>query len=156
MGSYSWGPMAGSNPRPQLSRATIIPPYPIPLTERLMTPYRTDLLPFLLDLLDFMIEQIQLARSESDRVALVIAIGAIPIIRGRLPENKQAAAIFKAVFDSSITDDEFSVSDWDHIAKGQDKEFHEFADRLNQSCHIAKMRFQKIEPWQDIGHSEVG
>jgi hypothetical protein len=72
-----------------------------------MSQYLTDLLSFLLDCVDFIIEQVTLARSsslESERVAAIdAAMGVIPVIRARLAENEHMAVMFELSFETFIS-----------------------------------------------------
>jgi hypothetical protein len=64
------------------------------------TPRRTELAPFLLDLLDFMEEKIQeaLADEASQAGAISEAAGALPLLRDRLREDDAMKAQFILVF----------------------------------------------------------
>lgn len=57
------------------------------------TGYRTDLIPYLLDLMDFIEEKITEAQDEpaSRRAGLVEAAGVLPVIKDRLHREDQAA-----------------------------------------------------------------
>jgi hypothetical protein len=68
------------------------------------TTRRTELVPFLLDLLDFMEEKIReaLADEASQAGAVSEAAGAIPLLRDRSREDDNTTAGFMLLFDEAI------------------------------------------------------
>ncbi len=68
------------------------------------TTRRSELAPFLLDLLDFMEEKIQeaVANEVSQAGAIAEAAGALPLLRDRLREDETRKAQFMLVFDEYL------------------------------------------------------
>lgn len=69
-----------------------------------MTPRRTELADFVLDLLDFMEEKFRESLAdENSRIAAVgEAAGAVPVLRDRLRENELVQAKFMLIFDNEL------------------------------------------------------
>jgi hypothetical protein len=67
---------------------------------------RTELAPFLLDLLDFMEEKIREAVTDeaSQAGAVSEAAGAVPLLRDRLREDETKQAQFMLVFDAQLSE----------------------------------------------------
>jgi hypothetical protein len=100
-----------------------------------MTEYRTETRASLLDLLDFISEQMKCARHPSDRAAAVDAArGAVPYLKDRL-RGTDYDAQFKLLFGDLMFVGQWSEN-W--IAKDSDAEFATFADDLEERLRSAK------------------
>lgn len=96
-----------------------------------MPHYRTDLRPWLQDAVEFIIEQIELARASSaDQFASVVtAQDIIPYLRSRLREDKVLAANFALVLGVFI-DPDHGKRVWMEMAKEPSEKFATSADDL--------------------------
>jgi len=107
---------------------------------------RAELLPFLFDCLDTITEQLQLARSPSDRMAAIeVASGAVLVLLYRLSENGNEYV--RAMFALSFKEFMFSPScrdDWMNVANGPSAEFQAFLDNLIERCRDAKAAFEQL------------
>jgi hypothetical protein len=93
--------------------------------------------------LDFIIEQVTLARSLADRVAAIdAASGVVPLIRCRLREDEQLFATFALLFQGLMFYPCWQES-WIDIAKGPPPEFEAFANDLIERCKVAKDLFEQ-------------
>jgi hypothetical protein len=95
------------------------------------TTRRTERVPFLLDLLDFMEEKIREAMAdETSRVAAVSeAAGAVPLLRDRSREDDNTTAGFLLVFDEGIYGRD-AANWWTALGRMKRPEFEEQAARL--------------------------
>jgi uncharacterized protein (DUF2267 family) len=92
---------------------------------------RTNIHDFLLDLLDFIEEQIVQAKSNSEdqHAAIDAARGVVPLIRDRLKEDDHLNAVFMLVFHQQI--EERSCRDWwEKFASCTPEEFPIAANKL--------------------------
>jgi hypothetical protein len=104
-----------------------------------------DLLPFLLDILDFVIEQIELARSDADRAAaLDAASGAVPLLNSRAWENQSVGAVIAL---SPLEPWLFSPhwqENWINLAKEPSDQFAKSADALIERLRVVQAAMQNI------------
>ena len=110
---------------------------------RIVNKRRCDLLPFLLDVLDFMIEQIDLARSDFDRAtALDAASGAIPLLKSRLRENPSIGAKLALSPLEIWTLSPHWQDNWSNLAKEPSDQFSKSADALIENVRVVKVAIQ--------------
>ncbi len=115
---------------------------------------RCDLLSFLFDVLDFMAEQIEQAKSDSDRVAaLDAASGAVPMFKQRLTENKYIAAPAILLLDQWMFVGHWREN-WDALAKESAEQFAKSADDLISRIDTAKSAMQTAASMQNEVDSE--
>ena len=89
-----------------------------------------DLRPWLLDSLDFMIEQLKSAKSPEDQFAGTdAAMGLIPFLRRRLKEDENLSAQFALAFRILIDADHYK-SVWTAKANLAPDDFSKWADEL--------------------------
>jgi thioredoxin-like negative regulator of GroEL len=90
----------------------------------------TDLRSWLQDALDFMIEQLGLAKSPADQFAAVDTVrGIIPFMRSRLAENQEIAANFILLLRMLIEEDHWKQA-WEDLAKEPSDVFAKSVDEL--------------------------
>jgi hypothetical protein len=95
-----------------------------------MSHHQTDLRPWLQDAVDFIIQQVDLARSPADQFAAVVtAQSIIPYLRSRLKEDKFLAANFALVLGIFI-DPDHGKRIWMEMAKEAPDVFAKSADDL--------------------------
>jgi hypothetical protein len=98
--------------------------------EQVMSRHQTDLRPWLQDALDFIIDQLELAKSPTGQFAAVDAAqGMIPCIKSRLNEDQVVAFNFVAAFGILIETDHWKRA-WVEMAKEPPDVFAKSADRL--------------------------
>jgi hypothetical protein len=100
-----------------------------------MPEYRTEVRSSLLDLLDFILEQVECARCPSDRAAAIeVARGAVPYLKDRL-EGTEFQAQFVVLFSGLMF-----VGHWaeNWTAKESETEFTTFAEDLVRRVNLAK------------------
>jgi hypothetical protein len=106
-----------------------------------MVPYRTDLRAWLLDELDFILEQIELARSPSDQaVAVATAREIVPRITSRLQEDKYLNTQFALLFGDLMFNNWQET--WTEMAKEPTENFTQSADDLVKRVNTAKELLQ--------------
>lgn len=109
---------------------------------------RCDLLSFLFDVLDFMAEQIEQAKSDTDRVAAIdAASGAVPMFKQRLTENKYIAAPAILLLDQWMFVGHWQEN-WDALAKESAEQFSNSADDLISRINTAKSAMQSAASMQ--------
>lgn len=92
---------------------------------------RTELKPFILDLLDFMEEKIReaIANEASRTGAISEAAGVVPLLRDRLCENEVAQTQFMLVFDGQLYEPH-AIRWWAEFARMERTEFEKQAADL--------------------------
>ncbi|HEU5019341.1 MAG TPA: hypothetical protein VFT69_15380 [Pseudolabrys sp.] len=105
--------------------------------------YHTDLHACLLDLLNFIAEQIERAAHDpvEQYVAVDSARGVIPLMRSRLGEDDRLKTIFMLVFEQQV-EEPWWREWWDRFAKLEPQEFSKEADKLinGETGSIAVLR----------------
>jgi hypothetical protein len=100
---------------------------------------KSDLLPFLLDLLDFAIEQVELARAENDRgAALDAAMSALAVLKSRAWENQTIGSIMAlSPLDAWMFSPRWR-DNWNDLAKEPADQFTKSADALVLALNAVK------------------
>ena len=93
--------------------------------------YHTDLRACLLDLLNFIAEQVEQAKRDpaEQYVAVDAARGVIPLMRSRLTEDNYLKTIFMLTFDQQV-EEPWWRDWWENFAKLTPEEFSKEADKL--------------------------
>jgi hypothetical protein len=109
----------------------------MPEHNAMTTTRRTELAPFLLDLLDFMEEKIREAMADqSSQVGAVSeAAGVVPLLRDRLREDDNTKAGFMLVLDEAIYGPDV-VNWWTALGRMERPEFEKHAAKLVESRGI--------------------
>jgi len=111
-----------------------------------MSKHQTDLRPWLQDTLDFIVQQIELARAPTDQFAAVVtAQGVIPYLRSRLKEDEFLAANFALVL-GVLIDLDHSKRIWMEMAKEPPEAFAKSADDLIGRLNALKTVLQSPPP----------
>jgi hypothetical protein len=99
-----------------------------------MSNYRCDLRSFLLDSIEFMIEQTELARLPNDQVAAVDAAGGIvPFIKARLSEDHAIASPLILVLQELLASEQ-----WAKMARDPSEAFLSKIDNILDRLRAAK------------------
>jgi hypothetical protein len=112
--------------------------------------YRCDLQPFLLDTLDFIIDQIELARSGTTNLdygdtVLDVAYGVVPQFRQRLLENNRFGwVVANSSFDEWVIDPGRQEK-WKRLAKEPSEQFNKSADDLVATIKKLKQAIEKLD-----------
>jgi hypothetical protein len=102
-------------------------------------PYRTDLLPFLLDVFDFIIDQLDCARSGDDRPSAIdAASGVVPLLRSRAWENNIFGTMIALSPLEIYTFSPHWREHWSSLAKEPFDQFGRSADALIQTVNTVK------------------
>jgi hypothetical protein len=106
-----------------------------------------ELRPWLIDSLNFMIEQLELAKEQGDHVpGLDAAMGLVPFLRQRLMEDRVVAARFANLLDSFIDDEDHRKTLWAHLAGSSPSDFAESANDLIEKFIVLKESLSPPEP----------
>jgi len=107
-----------------------------------------ELRPWLIDSLDFMIAQLELAKMEGDHVpGLDAAMGLVPFLRHRLKEDQVIAARFALVLENWI-DDDHRKDLRAHLAGSSPSDFAESANDLIERFIVLKQGLSPSKPIQ--------
>ncbi len=106
--------------------------------------YRGDLIPFLLDVMDFMIEQITCSRSDFDRAAAIDAArGAVPLLKSRLWENQSIGAVVTlSPLEIWLLSPHWQ-DNWSNLAIESTDQFRKSADTLVENLTVVKDAIQR-------------
>ena len=106
-----------------------------------------ELRPWLIDTLNFMIEQLELAKEQGDHVpGLDAAMGLVPFLRHRLREDQVVAARFAMLLDSFVDDEEHRKNLWTHLAGSSPSDFAESANDLIEKFIVLRQSLSPPEP----------
>jgi hypothetical protein len=116
----------------------------------LSSQHRSDVVSFLLDLLDFIGEQVECSRSEADRAAAIAAAsGSIPLLKSRLWENESLGAVLALSPLEAWVLSPFWQENWNNLAKTPSDQFGKAADEFVEALHMGKEAILQMINWQE-------